>query len=93
MEDGHRIGKGAGPDLNKKKSWLDHGDDDDDDPDDPDDVQPVAHEVEVKGKLVGQLHSHSHLNCRFLVQKLNSAIIYRCKCACFYLTAMTISAN
>ena len=67
MEDGQRIGNGAGPDLNEKKSCLDNNDhdDDDDDHDDPDDVQPVAHEVEVKGKLVGQLYSHSHLSCRY----------------------------
>ena len=64
VEDGHRIGKGAGPDLNEKIMfgswrswwWWDHQDNED-----HDDAQPVAHEVEMKGKLMGQLHSHGHL--------------------------------
>ena len=48
-----------------KKSCSDHGNHDDDDHhqdnEDHDDAQPVAHEVEMKGKLMGQLHSHGHL--------------------------------
>ena len=29
--------------------------------DDDGDLQPVTHETQVKGKLVSELHSHSHL--------------------------------
>ena len=54
VEDGHRIGKGAGPDLHERNQ-------DDDGDDDDNGVEPVAHEVEVKGKLVGKLDSYSHL--------------------------------
>ena len=62
VEDGHRIGKGAGPDLDERNQDDDgDADGDDDGADDDDGVEPVAHEVEVKGKLVGKLDSHGHL--------------------------------